>query len=328
MRNPIEVARRARSLPPHAARPLIAIVFEGLSEERKQLPSTLLFDADGARLFEQVCAQPEYPLVRAEAALLREHAGALARLVGPQAAIVEYGAGDGRQGERLLDALGAVHAYVPIDTEASLLARARERLRSRNLALRIHALCQDVRQYVALPAVVGGARRRVAFVPGGTVGAFRPLEAVALLNAMRESMGRGGGLLVGLDLPKDPAVHERAANDAAGTMAAFNRNVLVRLNREVDATFDPDAFRHQAVWDAGQARIEMSLVSTRTQCPSIAGIGVAFACGEEILTSVAHKHTPEGFASLARVAGWAVRETWIEPTHRYALQYLEEAEDG
>ncbi|HET7202941.1 MAG TPA: L-histidine N(alpha)-methyltransferase [Steroidobacteraceae bacterium] len=326
MRNAIDVARRTQVVPPHASRPLIALVFEGLSEVQKQLPSMLLFDAEGSRLFEQVCAQPEYYLMRAESALLRRHADAIAELVGPQAAIVEYGTGSGRQGELLLDALPSAHSYVPIDVEATQLARAREMIRRRCQALRIHPLCQDFRQYVALPSAVGGARRRVAFFPGSTVGSLQPLQAVALLNSIREAMGPNGGLLVGFDLVKDPAVHERAGNDAAGAMAAFNRNVLARLNREVDATFDLDAFVHRATWNTQAARVDMSLVSVRTQNPTIAGIGVALDAGEEILTSHAHKFTVDGFASLARVAGWVARETWIEAAHSYAVQYLESTE--
>jgi dimethylhistidine N-methyltransferase len=326
MRNAIDVARRARVVPPHASRPLIALVFEGLSEEQKQLSPTLLFDARGSRLFETVCEQPEYYLARAEAALLRQHAADIAELVGPQAAIVEYGAGTGAQADLLLDALPSAHSYVPIDVDASQLARARERIRARRQALRFHPLCQDFRQYVALPPAIGGARRRVAFFPGSTVAALRPLEAVALLNSMRESMGPDGGLLVGFDLRKSGDVHERASNDAAGAMAAFNLNVLSRLNREVDATFDPEAFVHRATWDEEHARVEMCLVSTRTQCPTIAGIGVALGAGEDIRTSCAHKFTLEGVASLTRIAGWSVRRTWIEPQHGYALQYLEAGE--
>jgi dimethylhistidine N-methyltransferase len=325
MRNAIDVARRTRFVPPHAARPLIAVAFEGLSEDQKQLPSRLLYDRPGVRLFERVCAQPEYPLARAEAELLRRHADGIAGLVGTQAAIVEYGVGAGLTGEQLLGALPSVHSYVPIDVEAGQLARAREALRRRGQAVRIHPLCQDFREFVALPSATAGARRRVAWFPGATVGAYRQLEVVALLNSIRESMGPGGGLLVGLDLLGEPAAHVRAYDDEAGAMAAFNRNVLARLNREVDATFELDAFEHRARWDADGQRVEMALRSTRIHCPQIAGIGVALAAGEEIVTASAHKYTLEGFASLARVAGWAAREAWVHDS-RYALQYLDATE--
>lgn len=325
MRNAIDVARRTRVVPPSAARPLIAVVFEGLSEERKQLPSTLLFDAEGSRLFERVCEQPEYYLVRAEAELLQRHAADVGALVGPQSAIVEYGVGAGQIGQRLFDALPSVHSYVPIDLDAGQLARARDVVRRRSQAVRVQPLCQDFREFVALPSMIAGARRRVAYFPGATLGAFRDLEAVALLNAAREAMGPDGALLLGVDLLQEPATHERAYDDAAGAMAAFNRNVLARLNREVDATFEADAFEHRVAWNEAQQRVEMGLRSSRTQCPTLAGIGVALAAGEEIRTACAHKYTLEGYAALTRVAGWTARATWVHE-HRYALQYLEATE--
>ena len=326
MRNPIDVARQTRVAPPHAARPLIALVFEGLSEEQKQLPSVLAFDPPGSRLFERVCEQPEYFLARAEAALLRLHAAEIGAVLGPQAAVVEYGAGAGRLGALLLDAMTSAHSYVPIDVDVTQLARAREALRASGRALRIHPLHQDFRQFVALPAALGGARRRVAYFPGSTVGALRPLEAVALLNSMRETMGAGGGLLVGIDLLKECQVHLRSWLDSAGAVAAFNRNVLLRLNREIDATFDTGSFEHRVVWNESERRLEMGLVSLRTQVPTIAGIGVAIAAGEEIRTSVAHKYTLDDFAALARIAGWHARTTWLDAEHDYALQYLEAGE--
>ena len=323
MRNAIDVARHARVAPPHAARPLIALVFEGLSEEQKQLPSMLAFDATGSQLFERVCEQPEYFLARSEARLLRRHAADIGAVIGPQAAIVEYGAGAGRHGALLLDALASAHSYVPIDVDAAQLVRARDAVRANGRALRIHPLHQDFRQFVALPSALGGARRRVAFFPGATVGSYPQLEAVALLNSMRESMGPNGGLLVGIDLLKDREVHLRTWLDAAGAVAAFNRNVLVRLNREIDATFEPEAFEHHVTWNEDDHRLEMALVSDRTQVPTIAGIGVAIAGGEDIRTSLAHKYTLDEFAAMARIAGWIARSTWVDAEHAYALQYLE-----
>jgi dimethylhistidine N-methyltransferase len=320
------LAPRLQSLPPHAARPLIALVFEGLSEDDKQLPSSLLYDSEGSRLFEHVCEQPEYHVTRAEAGLLRTYGAEIAELVGPLAAIVEYGVGAGHASRRLLEVLHQPHSYVPLDLEPSQLARAGRDLHGQFPSLRVYPVCQDFRQFVALPAALARAHRRVAWFPGSTIGNFRPLEAVALLNSVRESMSAGGGLLVGLDLAKDRAVLERACNDAAGAMAAFNRNVLARLNREVDATFDLDTFKHRAVWNAAGKRVEMSLVSLRTQCPTVAGIGVALGAGEEIHTEFSYKHTLDGFAQLARIAGWAVCRTWIDAEHLYVVQYLEAAE--
>jgi uncharacterized SAM-dependent methyltransferase len=163
----------------------------------------------------------------------------------------------------------------------------------------------------------------VALLPGGSVGAVRPLEAVAQLNTIREAMAAHGGLIVGVDLLREPAAHVRAYDDAAGAMARFNRHILARLNREIDATFELDHFAHRAAWNAERQRVEMSLVSTRTQSPTVAGIGVALGAGEDILTAVSHKYTLEGFASLARIAGWISRAAWVNDEQSFALAYLE-----
>jgi dimethylhistidine N-methyltransferase len=191
----------------------------------------------------------------------------------------------------------------------------------------VQPVCQDFGQFVSLPAAAAHARRRVAFFSGSTIGNFQPLEAVALLNSMRETMGPGGGLLIGVDLVKDPGTLERAYNDAAGVTAAFNLNVLARLNRELDATFDLDAFRHRAWWDADARRIEIGLVSLRAQTPCVAGIGVALTEGEVIRTEYSHKYTVDGFAEMARIAGWAVRGVWTDAQRLYSLQFLEALEE-
>ena len=316
----------ARVAPPHAARPLIALVFEGLSEDRKQLPSVLLYDARGSQLFEEICAQPEYYLSRAETRLLGAHGAAIAECIGPRAAIVEYGAGSARKTQLLFESLADPHSYLPIDVDAAQLESACRAMRRRFPTLAVRAMVQDFRQFVPLPPIVGRATRRVAYFAGSTIGNFRPLEAVALLNSIRESMGPQGGLLIGVDLVKDRAVLERAYDDAAGVTAEFNLNVLRRLNREVDATFDLAGFRHRAAWNEEHQRIEMSLVSTRAQVPSVAGISVALGEGEDILTEYCHKYSPEGFASLASIAGWCVRRTWVDEERRYSLQFLEAAE--
>lgn len=326
MRNAAHVIERPVLAPPHVARPLIALVFEGLSEEDKQLPSVLLYDAPGAQLYERVCEQPEYYLDRVENRLCETHGEEIAALIGPDAAIVEYGAGSGRKGRLLLGTLREPHSYVPIDVEAGQLARASACVREAFDALRVYPLCQDFRQFIALPPAIGRARRRVAFFPASTIGNFRPLEAVALLNSIRESMGPNGGLLIGIDLAKDREQLERACHDAAGAMAEFNRNVLARLNREVEATFDLETFEHRARWNPAERRMEMSLVSLRTQSPTVSGIGIALAAGEEIVTNVGYKPTLDGFAQQVRIAGWAVRRTWIDAEHLYSLQYLEAAE--
>jgi len=326
MRSAVNVVGRAPVMPPHAARPLIALVFEGLSEQQKQLPSMLLYDAEGARLSEQVCEQPEYYVARAERRLIETHLEEISELCGRHAAIVEYGAGSARETLQLLAGLDEPRCYVPLDLDAAQLETACRATRLRLPTLQVHALCQDFRQFVSLPMAAAGARRRVAFLPGSVIGTLRPLEAMALLNSIREAMAPDGALLLGVDLLKDRATLERAYNDAAGATARFNRNVLERLNRELDATFDLAAFRHRATWHDGHKRIEMTLESLRAQVPCVAGISVPLAAGEEILTAYHHKYTAEGIASLVRVAGWTQRRDWTDVEKLYSLQFLEAAE--
>lgn len=324
MNTALQIGRRSDA-PPHVNRPLIALVFEGLSESPRQLPSLLLYDDEGSRLFRRICEQPEYYLTRAESALIAEHADEIGELIGPQAALVEYGAGCARKTQRLLQSLRSPRTYVPLDIDAGQLAEACRDMRRRFATLPVHPLCQDFRQRVALPDAARRARRRVAFFAGSTIGNFRPLEAVELLDSIRDTVGTDGGLLVGVDLVKDRGVLERAYDDAAGITAAFNRNVLERLNRELDATFDVSSFAHRARWNAAEQRIEMELVSLREQVPSIAGIEVELDAGEAIQTELCHKYTVEGFARLAADAGWRPARSWTDPDSLYSLQYLEAA---
>lgn len=326
MRIAVDATRREQASPSFASRPLVAQVFEGLSEPAKQLPSVLLFDAKGARLYEQASAAAASYVPRTESALLRRHGPEMARHAGTQLAVVHFGAADGRAAGQLLAAMREVHCYVPIDVEPAQLARACEYVHARFPTLRVFPACQDFREYFGLPAAIATARRRLAFFPGATIGLYRPLEVVALLNSMREAMGPGGGLLVGVDLLKDRETIRRAYDDEGGSMAAFNRNVLVRLNRELAATFDPDAFAHRVDWNEDAQRVEMSLESRRAQNPTVAGIGVALAAHERILTAYGHKYTIGGFGALAHTAGWSARATWVDEEHAYALQFLEAAE--
>ncbi len=323
MSDSLHRARPAPMLQPQAARPLIALVFEGLSEHPKQLPSTLYFDAIGSGIYDALRGQAEHYPARAEDALLRRHASDIAVLVGAHAAVVDYGAGDGRQARVLVQALRDPVAYVPIDVEASQLRYTRERMESFRSRLPVHELCQDLREYMVLPAAAASAARKVGLLGGMPFDSFRPLEAVAVLNSIRGTLGPEGGLVVGVDLHKEPDAMRRAYEDAAGHASALNRNVLERLNRELDATFDPQAFGHVTRWNDAQQRVEVVLVSRKAQVPRVAGIDVPLAADEEIVTLHSHKYTPEGFATLARIAGWEVRDSWTDPRHGYRLHYLD-----
>jgi dimethylhistidine N-methyltransferase len=317
------VARRAPVAIAHAGRPLIALAFEGLSEEQKELPFVLAYDTTGGSLFERLCEQPEYYLGRAETLLLERHAVEICRWIGSQAAIVEYGAGTARSTPLLLRALHDPFAYVAIDVCAEQLERTCAQLQRRFRSMTIEGVCQDFRESLSVPESLSRARRQVAYLGSSSIGSFEVLEAVELLSSIRETMGPDGGLLIGIDLVKQPDILERAYSDAAGVAAALNLNVLGRLNSELEGTFDLGAFRHRAIWDPDYQRIELSLVSLRAQAPCLAGIAVPLAANETIRTDYAHKYTAQNFGALAHVAGWAVRHAWTEPQNQYSLLYLE-----
>lgn len=309
-----------------AARPLIAIVFEGLSEESKHLSPTLAFDPVGAALYEALRRQPEHYAVRAEDGLLLRHAAQLAELAGPDTVLVDFGSGDGRQAGALLGALRDPHMYVPIDLEPAQLSQAARRAQDLDRRIVVRTLCQDLRHHVSLPPVVCRARRRLGLLGGMPFDGYRPLEAVVVLSSVREALGPQGALVIGVDLVKDRAVMERAYEDAAGRAAAFNINLLERINRDLDATFDGTAFRHRCSWNEQQHRIELSLVSACAQSPRVAGIGVTLARDEQIRTLESYKYTRESFAALSRIAGWDVREFWIDPASLCGLCFLESAD--
>jgi dimethylhistidine N-methyltransferase len=189
--------------------------------------------------------------------------------------------------------------------------------------LEVLPVCADFTQRFAVPRPARPAKRIVAFFPGSTIGNFDPPDAQNLLRVMRDIAGRRGGLVVGADLVKDPEVLVRAYDDAAGVTAAFNLNVLVRLNRELQATFDLASFKHRAVWNAAASRIEMHLVSHRAQRVSVAGEYVDFDAGEPIVTEHCHKYTVPGFASQAAKAGWLESAYWLDARGYFSVHYLE-----
>lgn len=228
----------------------------------------------------------------------------------------------------LLPSLVEPVAYVPLDVEAAQLQFARERMSSCRIQLPFLPLCQDLRDYVVLPLAASRAPRKVALLGGMPFDSFRPLEAVAVLNSIRETLGPHGGLVVGVDLCKDPVIMERAYDDAGGRAAALNHNVLERLNRELESTFDVGAFRHVVRWNPEQQRIEIALVSERAQLPRVAGIGVGIGGNEEIITLHSYKYTPDGFATLARIAGWTIRAAWTDAAQGYRLHYLAGSDEG
>lgn len=297
-------------------------VIEGLSAPRKWLFPKYFYDERGSRLFEAICDLPEYYPTRTELAMLETYAPELRRRVGPGSAIIEYGSGSGRKTELVLRAVEP-HAYVAIDISGEQLRLAVAGLAERFPGVRMVALCADYTRTLALETIeVLSGTRRIGFFPGSTIGNYPHAEALAFLRSACESAGPGGAMIVGVDLVKDPAILHAAYNDSAGVTAAFNLNVLERINRELGADFELDAFRHRAHYSAEEGRIEMHLVSQRAQTVSIAGRTFHFAAGETIHTESSYKYSVEGFQALAAEAGFDPQHCWIDSGRLFSIHYL------
>jgi dimethylhistidine N-methyltransferase len=297
----------------------------GLGSRPKTLPCKYFYDAEGSKLFEQICGLDEYYPTRTELSILRAHAGEMAACVGAGALLVEYGSGSSTKTRLLLDRLERPAGYVPIDVSREHLHETALALRVDYPALEVLPLCADFTAPVRLPRTRRTPRRRAVYFPGSTIGNFAAEDAIALMAGVARLVGRRGAFLVGVDLRKDPRVLERAYDDAAGVTAAFNRNLLARMNRELGANFDLSRFAHRAVWEAGAGRIEMHLVSEVAQVVRVGGVPIRFARGESLCTEHSHKYTLPGFAALARRAGLAVRRVWTDRAGLFSVQYLEPA---
>jgi dimethylhistidine N-methyltransferase len=300
-------------------------VIAGLSCARKTLPCKLFYDERGSRLFELICRQPEYYPTRTELRIMRSDASAMAERIGPNALLVELGSGAGIKTRVLLDHLESPAAYVPIDISREMLIRTAEAVNADYPDVEVLPVCADYTADYTLPKPSTGEARAVFYYPGSTIGNFEPDSAVEFMADMRAKMGDGGGLLIGVDLRKDPDVIEAAYDDEAGVTAAFNKNILARLNRELCADFDVEGFVHRAFFNRRESRIEMHLESLRAQRVTVAGCVFAFRAGETICTEYSYKYTLPAFESLAREAGFAVDTVWTDPHALFSVQYLSAA---
>jgi dimethylhistidine N-methyltransferase len=291
-------------------------VLRGLRGTPKTLPPKLFYDATGAELFERICALDEYYLTRTELEILRERAGDIAALAGAGCALIEYGSGAGVKIRLLLDALDAPVAYVPVDISHEQLAQVAGELAAEYPDVAVRPLCADYTTRLTLPPLPASARR-VAFFPGSTIGNFHPAEAAAFLHRVRHTVGLGGLLVLGVDRRKSARILNAAYNDAAGVTAAFNLNLLARLNREMDSDFDLSRFAHHAAFNAEASRIEMHLVSREAQVVHVAGERIAFEEGETIWTECSYKYDRARLDRLAQTAGFAITRLWTDARKRF-----------
>jgi dimethylhistidine N-methyltransferase len=296
-------------------------VVAGLARTPRSIPPKHFYDAAGSELFEAITDLPEYYPTRTEIALLKASAREIAELVPEGAALVEFGSGASTKTRILLDAASQIDVYTPIDISASALESAASSIRRDFPTLTVAPLHDDFTKALRLPEAASG-RPVVGFFPGSTLGNFAPEEAAEFLTSARRLLGPDSGFLIGIDLVKDPRTLVAAYDDVAGVTAAFNRNLLHRINRELGGDIAVEAFSHQALWNAEQGRIEMHLVSKRDQVIRIAGQSFRLRAGETIHTENAYKFTLEGFSRLAASAGWRVEREWISADPAFALVCL------
>lgn len=300
-------------------------VLAGLARTPKELPPKYFYDEQGCALFERICELPEYYLTRAELQLMERHAPAIAAFLGSGCELIEFGCGSGRKTRLLVEALRPA-SFVPIDISRSALESACAGLAADFPELHITALHADYTRPIAYPAQPGAApRRRAVYFPGSTVGNFDRDETRAFLRQVRELVGAGGALVIGVDRKKSPALLHAAYNDAAGVTAAFNLNLLAHLNREFGADFDLDAFEHVAFYDEAAGRIEMHLRSRAAQAVRLGGRRFSFATGELMRTEISCKYAIEEFQQIGRDCGFEPQRVWLDDAGLFAVYGLRAA---
>lgn len=297
-----------------------AEVLAGLALPQKRLSPKFFYDAEGSRLFDAICELPEYYPTRTEIGILRRHGAEMAARLGRESLLIELGSGSSLKIRTLLEALRPT-VYMPVDISKEHLLQSAEALAAAFPGLDVHAVCADYSTAFVLP-VDHHDHPRAAFFPGSSVGNFEPPAAGRFMARVGQILGPGGRLLIGVDLVKDTRRLEAAYNDADGVTAAFNLNLLARINRELGADFDLDGFRHQAFFNTELSRIEMHLLSTRAQRVSLAGRTFELAEGERIHTECSYKYRIDGFHALAAEAGFTAEQVWTDPEELFSVHCL------
>ena len=298
-------------------------VLTGLGSKPKSLSPKFFYDKRGSELFDRICELDEYYPTRTETRILEENAGEIAALCGEDCELIEYGSGSSRKIRILLDALAGDVTYVAIDISREHLLESATELAERYTELEVIAVCADYTQPFPLPRP-GRSRtgNRVVFFPGSTIGNFNPGQAAEFLSTTARQLGRGGSMLIGVDLKKDERILHAAYNDSQGVTAAFNLNLLTRINREIGADFDPSAFHHCAFYNRAEGRIEMHLVSRREQTVVVDGESIPFSGGESIHTENSYKFSIDEFQDLAGNCGFVPVHVWTDSANLFSLHYL------
>ena len=299
-------------------------VLAGLTRRPRSIPCRFFYDARGSELFEEITKLEEYYPTRVETALLEAHRGEIAALVGSGRILVEFGSGSSRKTSLLLGALDEMPAYIPIDIAAESLKEAAEWLSGQHEGLTILPLIADFTTTRALPPVAR-SKRRLGFFSGSTIGNLSHAEAKAFLANAARLLGPGSAFLVGVDLKKPVSILLPAYNDRRGVTAAFNLNLLARINRELDGNFDLTSFAHEAVYNEAAGRIEIYVKSLAEQTVRVQGRAFAFAAGERIHTENSHKYTVDEFQRLASASGWTPVKAWSDEGQLFSLHLLRQS---
>ncbi|MGO9446419.1 MAG: L-histidine N(alpha)-methyltransferase [Thiobacillaceae bacterium] len=296
------------------------VVIDGLTRNPKSLPPKFFYDERGSLLFDAITELPEYYPTRTEIDLLRRHSGEIAHRLGADIVLVELGSGSDVKIRVLLSAVHPV-AYIPIDISGDHLYRSAACIAEDFPDLQVHAVCADYSGPLALPGVALSCQR-AAFFPGSSIGNFEPSQARALLTRIGRMLGFGGRLVIGVDLKKHPSILHAAYNDSQGVTAAFNQNLLVRINRELDADFKLKEFMHQAYYNSELGRVEMHLRAVSAQRVHIDGHHFDFVVGETLHTEDSYKYSIEEFHALAEQAGFACEQMWCDDQNLFSVHCL------
>ena len=296
-------------------------ILQGLRAPKKSLSPKYFYDQRGSELFEEICQQPEYYLTRTEEAILATVVDEIDALAGKEVSLVEIGSGASRKVRLLLEHMDITN-YLGIDISRDFLVESTRKLANDYPWLNVHAVCADFNQCLPLPIGLRDGRIMV-FFPGSSIGNFSPAEATTFLARLYATLPPGSGVVIGVDLVKDPAILEAAYNDAAGVTAQFNLNLLNRLATELDAHLEPDCFVHRAFFNSELSRIEMHLVSTMAQVINVAGEPFRFQGGESLHTENSYKYSVEGFQALAQRSGFSPRKVWTDGRGYFSVHYLE-----
>jgi len=305
-----------------------ADALKGLSTTPKRVPPKYFYDAEGSLLFDKITEQPEYYPTRCEMRILQDHAGEIAALIPPGAALIEFGSGSNKKARILLAAAPVLAAYVPVDICGEMVEQEAAELRPDFPRLNVLPVTADFTQEFKLPEEIRSAPARVGFFPGSTIGNFEPHEAAAFLRNAAKILGPNSKLIVGADLIKGAEILNAAYNDAAGVTAKFNLNLLVRINRELGGTFKLDTFEHHAFYNRERNRVEMHLASLKRQKVKVAGDTIDFRAGETIHTENSYKYSVETLGALARGVGWIPTAVWTDAKKYFSIQAFTLAGEG